>query len=152
METIEGYSFSSTIIALDSQGAPAASARTATSLYLTWFFHNASAHAVQLIFPRGQLFTLNLLDDSGESLWESPAPTPGNDYVVAVPAGGSFSVPDGADPAAVPRQVPVIPLAQVIAAKEIPASAELHASIIVPLFGGHQRIITKLWLPEGIHV
>jgi hypothetical protein len=142
--TIEGFSFSTSIIALDAQGDPAASARVANSLYVTWFFHNSSSHAVDLVFPQARMFMLAILDDAGNHIWDFTPPPPAPDYVVTVLPNGNFSVPDSADQT-VPPQVPSIPLANITAAGGVAIGMELYVRMTVPLFGGDQAITTRLW-------
>lgn len=142
---IEGYSFSTNVIALGPGGGLANSAREAETIYCVWTFHNSSSHPVDLVFPAARFFELSLLDDAGGVVWTSAAPAPGNDYTVTVQPGGNCVLPVNPPPAGVPLQSPMVPLSDIVANQAIPPTRDLHVMISIPIVGREQRVTTRLW-------
>jgi hypothetical protein len=145
MAATEGQTFGLSIIGLDEQGNSAASARDAHTLFASWFMSNLSSHDVSLVFPKGRLFQLTLLDDAGTIFWQSPDPTQAADYTVVVAAGGHFAIPIDTVPPGLPQQQPFVPLADIIKEKTIPSATELNLGLLIPLASGSQRTSARLW-------
>lgn len=145
MPGTEGQTFGVCILALDAKGEPAASARDANTVYVSWFISNLTGHPLKLSFPKGQLFKLTLLGDDGAILWQSGDAPPGQDFQVTVNPDGNFSIPVDPPAAGLAQQVPMIPLADVIKAKQIPSTKELDASMTVLLSTGAQSTSARLW-------
>src|SRR5438876_1203012 len=123
-------SASLTIFPKDATQQVAQSARFAHHFYLAWALTNdLPSQSLTLTFPGARLFVIDVIRADGTLAWSSDPPAATPDWTFVLPPGTlPFKIPimPAPNPAVVPLQIPLIPLADTCARLGIPAA--LHCA------------------------
>lgn len=137
-----------TLFPKDAQGQVAPSARDADNIYLMWALSNdLPSKSLTLTFPAARLYVIDLIRADGTVAWSSDKPETKPDYTVVVPPDPTqpFRIPLASYPDEVPKQIPLIPLADQCARLGIPANEDLSVRFTVPVTQGPFITSLRLW-------